>query len=131
MNDRFVRSSINATLLIGALVTLYFLMQDLRDGLSVAGGVLFSIANLYFLWKLIEEIITNEEKKSSNIAGLVTLKFLILWGLFIAVMAFGWASPLHLGIGFTVLLFVFSMKGFGQWMIDYFGSSDNNKKQED
>lgn len=121
MNDRLIRSSINITILLGGILTLYFLQYGLKIGLSVAGGVLFSVLNLFLLWKLIQEIITNEPRSKTNIAGVVFLKFVILWGVFIAAMAFGWASPIHLAIGFSVFLFVVSMKGFGRWIIEYFG----------
>ena len=120
MEDRFVKSSINATALLGGLLTLFFLGYGLKEGLSIAGGVLFSLANIYLLWKLIQEIITTEERSRKNIAGLVVLKFVVLWGVFITVMALQWGSPLHMGIGFTVLLFVFGAKGFGRWIIEYF-----------
>ncbi len=112
------------TLLIGAFATMYFLADSLKSGLSVAGGVLFSLANLFLLWKLIEELISTGEKSGANIAGVAVLKFIVLWGVFIGVMALNWASPIHLGIGFTILLFVFAMKGFGQWLIEYFKSSE-------
>jgi len=124
MNDRFTKSSMTVTLLLGGLATMYFLTDGLKSGLSVAGGVFFSLANLLLLWKLIQELITTGERSGVNIAGVAVLKFIVLWGAFIAVMALGWASPIHLGIGFTILLFVFAMKGFGQWLIDYFKSSE-------
>lgn len=121
MNDKLIRSSIKITILLGALLVVYFLQYGWKAGLSVAGGVLFSVLNLFFLWKLIQEIITNEPRSKTNIAGVVFLKFVVLWGAFIAAMAFGWASPIHLAIGFSVFLFVLSMKGFGRWIIEYFG----------
>jgi len=121
MEPKFLKSSINITIFIGAILSMYFLQFSLKDGLSILGGVLFSIANIYLLWKLVQEVITTEERNAGNIAGLVVLKFLILWGAFIAVMALGWGSPVHLAIGFSVLLAVFSLKGFGGWMINYFG----------
>jgi Kef-type K+ transport system membrane component KefB len=112
------------TLLLGGLATMYFLTDSLKSGLSVAGGVFFSLANLLLLWKMIQELITTGERSGVNVAGVAVLKFIVLWGAFIAVMALGWASPIYLGIGFTILLFVFAMKGFGQWLIDYFKSSE-------
>ena len=115
-----MKSSVNATILIGGLITLFFLRDGLKEGLSIAGGVLFSLLNLYLWWRLIQEIITPTKRSGRNIAGVAVLKFFVLWGAFIAVMAFDWASPMHLGIGFTVLLFVFAMKGFGRWIVDYF-----------
>jgi hypothetical protein len=121
MNDKLIRSSLKISIMLGVILTLYFLQYGLAVGLSVAGGVLFSVLNLYFLWKLIQEIVTTGPRSKTNIAGVMFLKFVILWGTFIAVMAFGWASPLHLAIGFSVFLFVLSMKGFGRWIIDYFG----------
>ena len=121
MDSRFVKSSIYITIFLGAILSMYFLQFTLKDGLSIAGGVLFSIGNIYLLWKLIQEIITTEQRSHSNIAGLLILKFVILWGAFIAIMALGWGSPIHLAVGFSVLLAVFALKGFGGWLVNYIG----------
>ncbi|MBU1023977.1 hypothetical protein KKB99_06805 [bacterium] len=130
MNDRLVKSSINATFVVGGLLTVYFLTIGWQEGLSVAGGVLFSLANLYFLWKLIQEVITTEEKSKSNIAGVVFLKFIVLWGALIAAMAYGWASPVHFAIGFTVLLAVLALKGFGRWIVYYFNMTGKTTEED-
>jgi Kef-type K+ transport system membrane component KefB len=120
MDNRFVKTSVIYTLILGVIISLYFIGVGLKQGLSVAGGMVFSLLNLWLMWKLIQETITLEDRKRSNIAGLVVLKFIILWGGFIALMALNILSPIHFAIGFTILLFVFSMKAFGRWMVDYF-----------
>lgn len=120
MNDKLIKSSVQITLLLGALLTLYFLFSDFKNGISIAVGVLFSLGNIYLLWRLIQETIKEGERSKKNIAGLLVLKFIILWGGVIALMAVNIVNPLFFAIGFSVILFVFAMKGFGSWFYSYF-----------
>jgi len=120
MNDKIIKSSVQITLFLGALLTLYFLFSDFKNGISIAVGVLFSLGNIYLLWRLIQETVKEGERSKKNIAGLLVLKFIILWGGVIVLMALNIVSPLFFAIGFSVILFVFAMKGFGSWFYSYF-----------
>jgi len=107
-------------LFLGALLTLYLLLISLKFGLSAAVGVIFSLLNIYLLSRLIRETIKEGERDKRNIAGLLILKFLVLWGGTIVLLAIGWIDPLFFAIGFSVILLVFALRGFGGWLYGYF-----------
>lgn len=131
INSKFIRSSLSVTLIIGGLLTLVVIFDTgLKEGLSLAGGVAFSLFNIYFLWLIIRETITTKKTSGAIVAFWIFMKFIVLWGGFITLMRLNIIHPIFFVIGFTVLILIFGMKALNRWLIEHYQLEENDNGKD-
>lgn len=117
MELKAVKNMIKLTLALATIVFIYSgLAEGFYESLGIYAGASWACVNLWFIAKLMKNLLDPESKNYMRVLGFVGIKFPVLYAIGYFLLASPYFFTYSLMIGFTLLM----VSVFFQWIWDLF-----------